>query len=289
MGKKRRWWKKHQKQEKPVVAQQVQSVVPSKPCHDGIIPVFKVDRVTFWAGKAWDIMDYNDWSLMILLTDKSSTWECNEPSPTVVACEAARKLLSPQTLVQRAHAPFIGLDWEDFGVPSFGKDWWSGLLADILAIKGDEVNVAMGCTGGHGRTGTCMSILRGLTQRSEICPVTTIRKAYCRRAVESQRQLDYVEKITGKVVLAQPSWTRNMGKGAYTGVDSRFSNSGYAAAYEEQLALEKAQDERDLKNIIEKEIERSLGVPTTPSEPGCYKPILNKAGDIVGWEKDVAI
>ena len=60
----------------------------------------------------------------------------------------------------------------------------------------------MYCFGGHGRTGTVLSVLACLTGIIEegTCPVAWLRNHYCDRAVESDEQADYIEAMTGFTV-----------------------------------------------------------------------------------------
>jgi len=105
--------------------------------------------------------------------------------------------------------PVVELDWPDYGVPVLQKPFWLDLIETIneewLAkrIKG----VTCCCVGGHGRTGTALAILAGLTGASKFDPVLFIRKHYCSRVVESDSQIKYIEEMTGINVTAKANKT----------------------------------------------------------------------------------
>jgi len=100
--------------------------------------------------------------------------------------------------------PVIRLRWFDYSVPSLPFAFWTDLLDVIRAEKRD---VICACMGGHGRTGTILSILGAITEGipPNICPVSFIREHYCKNAVESLSQILYIEKMTNRTVLATPA------------------------------------------------------------------------------------
>lgn len=191
------------------------------PCHDGVQCVFNVGAVQVWGGKAQDIMLYDDWDLMILCTDKHGSWEDNEPPTPVVQTAAAKKVWGDFSVQP---VPYIGICWEDYGLPDVPDGWWERLATKIREFGAEKVkmNVAIGCTGGHGRTGTSLAILYGLLSGSTDCPVTAIRGAYCSKTVESRSQINYIEEVTGIKCNALPAWCQSVTsmRGYYTGLNS---------------------------------------------------------------------
>lgn len=101
------------------------------------------------------------------------------------------------------------LTWQDFGTPTYGLAFWKNLV-EILRKKGRDrkrrgkaYKVMVHCMGGHGRTGTALAILGGLGSRwveedGEVDLVEKVRGVYCHHAVETYRQVKYVEEITGR-------------------------------------------------------------------------------------------
>jgi hypothetical protein len=96
----------------------------------------------------------------------------------------------------------VRLDWPDFRAPDLPKEFWEDLIREF---RPDEP-VHVRCTGGHGRTGTALSIivsLLNLVPEGE-CPVEWVRRHYCKKAVESYEQILYIRDITGRAVTAEP-------------------------------------------------------------------------------------
>jgi protein-tyrosine phosphatase len=71
------------------------------------------------------------------------------------------------------------------------------------------------CQGGHGRTGTALAILGCLLGviPEGADPVVWVREHYCLEAVETSKQISYIEKITERKVKA----TASSGWGQYGG------------------------------------------------------------------------
>jgi protein-tyrosine phosphatase len=117
----------------------------------------------------------------------------------------AGPLALPRTSAYEA-CTVVRLDWPDMGVPCVDLAFWQMLLEDIKDLAKDQnVDLLIMCQGGHGRTGTALSIvgcLLGLIPENE-CPVEWIRKHYCEEAVETGRQMSYIEEVTGRKVTAE--------------------------------------------------------------------------------------
>jgi hypothetical protein len=95
---------------------------------------------------------------------------------------------------------------KDFGVPNVGNTFWSRLVDILKRESADKpIKVVCCCMGGHGRTGLALSILAGLFDvvPPEDCPVEWVREHYCKYAVESKKQLSYIEEVTGREVKAK--------------------------------------------------------------------------------------
>lgn len=94
----------------------------------------------------------------------------------------------------------VRLNWQDMTVPALSTDDWHW-LADRLARM---PRLHVHCQAGHGRTGTALAILCTLWNvvPEDVCPVTWIRDRYCPEAVETDAQLAYVARVTGRKVTA---------------------------------------------------------------------------------------
>ncbi len=83
----------------------------------------------------------------------------------------------------------------DMSVPKSVKSFKQliAYLADNL-IFGNKIHI--GCIGGHGRTGTVMAALVHHMTGNENA-IEYVRKNYCKKAVESQTQIDWLNKHFG--------------------------------------------------------------------------------------------
>lgn len=109
-------------------------------------------------------------------------------SSTIVA-SAGMSL--PFVRASRRHGQMIVYPWEDWGVPA-SKTELRKALTWLLKQVGDGNVIEIGCMGGHGRTGTalaCMLALQGLSAKEAI---SRVWNAYCEEAIESQRQIEFV-------------------------------------------------------------------------------------------------
>ena len=81
--------------------------------------------------------------------------------------------------------------WEDMGVPDDMTAFREAVLRALRSAEQGRV-VEIGCLAGHGRTGTtlaCLLVLQGMDASSAI---DRIRREYCPRAVETDKQMDFV-------------------------------------------------------------------------------------------------
>lgn len=160
-------------------------------------PVMKLGKCLIWAGPANEMDHQPGWALRIRLTDSLFMYP---PSSAVKSNEAAIALLS-QDVTKYQIPPTIDVLWDDFGTPDVRGDWWRFLVKDLKKINGD---VAIYCTGGHGRTGTALSIIAGLTFVSKGDPVAWVRKRYCDHCVESFAQINYIQEVLGRSIKSEP-------------------------------------------------------------------------------------
>jgi len=89
--------------------------------------------------------------------------------------------------------PVILLPVRDMQAPSVNSHFkWTinETVATLIAGK----SVAISCQGGHGRTGTILSILWGLANPSSTNPVNEVRTLVCQKEVETNSQLRFIWK-----------------------------------------------------------------------------------------------
>ena len=91
--------------------------------------------------------------------------------------------------------PTIFLDWPDMGVLEI-EDLKP--VVEYLASK-IHMGIEIGCMGGHGRTGTLMALIMVQLGCKPGKAIKTIRKDYCHRAIETQKQEDLIKAYAEEV------------------------------------------------------------------------------------------
>lgn len=151
--------------------------------------VMKIGAASVHAGAGSDATSRAGWALAVRLSGKHGA-DFDRPFHADKAAEA----LLGKDLVAWTPPPMLTLEWDDRGVPPIGAEWWRRF---IEALKKVEGRVVFYCIGGHGRTGTALAILAGLSGQTKGDVVKWVRKVYCEKAVETNAQLDYFEEVTG--------------------------------------------------------------------------------------------
>ena len=184
-------WRTHTPYQTPVVTR--------VPCHSGNVKVFENEKLVIYGGGVNRGAQPELVDISINLTGKTEI----EPIE-ITLNEKAKKLLGDIEKFQPEVAEII-IDWPDMGVIPAPRIWWEMLIERIerAATKTQKrLRVLIHCIGGHGRTGTALAIigcLLSLIPENE-CPVEFIRKIYCQNAIETYSQIDYIERITGRVI-----------------------------------------------------------------------------------------
>lgn len=93
------------------------------------------------------------------------------------------------------------IGWKDYGLPSLPFHQMSLLVSMAIEQAKGGATVEIGCIGGHGRTGTFLSLLTLETMElsEHATPyvaaryaIARVRSEYCDKAVESEGQEDYI-------------------------------------------------------------------------------------------------
>lgn len=174
-----------------------------KDCHIGPKEVMQIGEAKIWAG-GWREMDHDmAFDLRIRLND---AWALRAGMADLLTYDQeAASMLGPK-VTELNYPPTLNVDWEDFMSPPLEKEWWQELIVSIKRLG--PVNIAIYCQGGHGRTGTALSILASLSGqkmwRKEDC-VAYIRRIYCQEAVESWTQIDYIQSTLGEAIESYPT------------------------------------------------------------------------------------
>lgn len=158
-------------------------------CHAGTKKVFTInhngnDIAFYGGGKSNGLVMYKD-SIFLDLTGNDDNY-----SSLFSTSKLFTDLASKYTDIHQ-----LKLEWDDYGTPDIKDGFWSDFL-DIVKQSGKDT-VVVACQGGHGRTGTALSILYGLSFPDVSNPVEKIRELYCRNAVESNSQVEYIKQVLG--------------------------------------------------------------------------------------------
>lgn len=191
-------------------------------CHTGPANVLTIGEACIWAGSWKQMNDDLEWDLRIRFNDGF----LRGGDTLIRADERAQSILGP-AVTRVTYPPTIDVDWEDFGTPPLEASWWRALVAAFK--KMGPASVAIYCQGGHGRTGTALSILAALDGQvpDKMDPVGFIRSKYCHEAVESYAQVNYIQQITNRVVHMLPTSALKL-KGGHN-----YSDYGQAHPYGE--------------------------------------------------------
>ena len=106
-------------------------------------------------------------------------------------------LASPGLEVPWASAapfPFVYFVWPDYQAPE-NFDQACLLVLWVLEQVAAGKKVEVGCMGGHGRTGTLLAALRTAQGELPGRAVGWVRVNYCKSAVESNKQIDFVADV----------------------------------------------------------------------------------------------
>lgn len=171
-------------------------------CHVGTPLAFTIHNVEFYGGG----------------TSRGGKWSTMKPPPEIVICPTEYAGVSyPSGWRISLYSPqFISMVWPDYQAPSMAREFWFDLWEDI--IDKNIGRVLCQCMGGHGRTGTMLSIMYGIAalrgdaivlngeniKALDANPLATtddvvelVRLKYCDHAVESTEQMRYIAYVLG--------------------------------------------------------------------------------------------
>ena len=166
-------------------------------CHEGNILIFNAENISVYGGgktrglKIWEDAFFIDMGDVV-----------DEKYVQFAGC------FYPELYIIK----LVKVACKDFGSPSVGTIFWTRLV-DILKRESADrkLNVVCCCQGGHGRTGVALTILASLLEVVPVkdCPVKWVRDRYCKYAVESINQIEYIKDVTGREVKekeAESKW-----------------------------------------------------------------------------------
>lgn len=154
-------------------------------------------RITFNGGSYDDLWRRpRDLPDHLIVRANGGGWGAPGLFQEVVGNQAAREALAGTGLLA-GEVPTVDLDWPDGGLPTVDAPWWDKLLDWIDTLDKDGY-VTFTCMGGHGRTGTALGIMLGLTDTINAeRAVEVIRREYDVDALETDGQVKYLEWVVG--------------------------------------------------------------------------------------------
>lgn len=169
---------------------------PPAECHKGNVFAFSYTlngaKVEFYGGgtSRWSVHTPD----MVLIALQSSDYG-DVPAITL-------RGLSMPSLDKYRNVRIINIAIPDGHAPSFPLVFWEELLASLVDLARQEITqtlkVLVRCMGGHGRTGV---VLCALAVAAKACPgvdpIAWLRSRYCKKAVESDEQFNYIERLSG--------------------------------------------------------------------------------------------
>jgi hypothetical protein len=198
---------------------------------------FRYRNLVFYGGPADNLGISLPWDVVIKL-DKFS--DLSFPKVTVPEGDIFKNLNSIVTSFNCV--PVVEITWPDGGIPNLPKTAWQAIVKDLVALSescsGKDLEIAVCCRGGHGRTGTALAILKSMLLDEVMDPVASIRKTYLPESVETIRQIEYVSYITGKEVKEKSSYSNKSygsssyyttGAGTYNKTDDKFDDKKEAS------------------------------------------------------------
>jgi hypothetical protein len=147
-------------------------------CFHGAVPFLDIGKTEIFIGKLDDIEDRSDWSLVI---DCAGGYYSEGEMTIPRGMESLKKHF----------VPTLNIPWSDYSLPPVRPEFWKELVK-ILPIG----KVAVGCVGGHGRTGTAIAaILIASKKITAEEAIEFVRENYCDRAIETSKQEEYLVSV----------------------------------------------------------------------------------------------
>lgn len=87
------------------------------------------------------------------------------------------------------------------------------LVSKVLLCLDKGKKVGIFCQGGHGRTGYVASVILGKLGIED--PIRFLRKHYCKKAVESNIQIEHIAEVLDKPELAERYTSKNVVNGLF--------------------------------------------------------------------------
>jgi hypothetical protein len=197
-------------------------------CEHLIAPLFTVGTAEIYAGSASDYeyvaRSSGDKLGVTLCLNSSSVYKSDILHIRKATIEHGLEAYTTATYPGEC---YFSIDWTDRSDVNLGKEFWTDWMA-FIQNECQGKSVFLHCVGGHGRTGTALSIMAGLAgANGDKDPVAWLREVYCHEAVESTIQVEYIETIldiTCPKDTIQPFTMANGGGYKGTGFQGGYGN-----------------------------------------------------------------
>jgi hypothetical protein len=179
--------------------------------HKGVNPVWTYGGRAFFAAGYGGIRPW-EYDLVIDLADLAP----KQKAQKLVKCEDRRyeALNKFMPAEQEKVTPVLKLAWEDQKALPVGIKFWEALWK-LLPTGTEEApaRILVNCFGSHGRTGTALSCLMLASGDERIwspaVAIMTVRANHCEKAIESQKQVAYLNELAAELELEQDAEETN--------------------------------------------------------------------------------
>ncbi len=155
---------------------------PKPPCVHKKTPIFKASGLNFYASKKDGFQTLNPPASQTLYIDCVGHLDRNPIKSPKFADDLMDLGLNS-----------ISIDWPDYGIPNINPEFFKRVIQ--IAKKNKLQNIVAFCMGSHGRTGTALALLALASGRVKTAKqaISFIRKEHCDRAIEGDKQEQYIE------------------------------------------------------------------------------------------------
>lgn len=197
--------------------------------HDGSKVVWEQDGKEFYCA-GWGHVDPTKYDIVLDLADQMRSPLGGKWNPDVIRTWSPKPYMDLNgyrrdgagALVYTPEKPFVAaprlanvvsFKWPDGGVLPMADDFWEELWELLPGAPGKPGKTLIACLGSHGRTGTCLAALMMASGAEAISSpqvaVLTVRAHHCEMAVESTRQLAYLNGLAKAWELPQDAFEVN--------------------------------------------------------------------------------
>jgi len=201
------------------------------PCHTGNVPILSVPgKGTLYAGGTSRGLKTDG----LAIVDLTGTYSLFSPIKAMNDAASAAFSNTIAALSYEKKEPWLRLPITDGDIPDITFDEWRVFANDVREMLSGGQSIVVFCIGGHGRTGTVVSILSHIILGPKIVtpnPVTWLRDVYCEEVVETEPQVNYVYDMCGLSDIPKadrPKAAKSFGSSVWT-ADKYKANNAWMA------------------------------------------------------------